>query len=103
MKRYDRYELAPEAVDDIDEVRAYIAADSLDAADAFIDRLRDAMRLLAGQPRIGHPRPDLTRRKLLFWPVGNYLIVYWPARQPLGIVAVLHGARDGAAILKDRL
>jgi plasmid stabilization system protein ParE len=43
----------------------------------------------------------LTERTLKFWSVYSYLIVYEPLSKPLTIVAVLHGARDIAQIVKD--
>jgi plasmid stabilization system protein ParE len=36
-----------------------------------------------------------------FWKVYSYLIVYDPATAPLGIIAVLHGARDVEQLLKN--
>jgi plasmid stabilization system protein ParE len=46
-------------------------------------------------------REDLTDRPLKFWSVYSYLVVYDPADSPLTIIAVLHGARDVAQILKE--
>jgi plasmid stabilization system protein ParE len=50
---------------------------------------------------LAHAREDLTDRPLKFWTVYSYLVVYDPAGDPLTIVAVLHGARDVAQILKE--
>ena len=63
--------------------------------------LEDAFVLLASRPDIGHLREDLTDRPLKFWSVYSYLVVYDPASDPLAIIAVLHGARDVAQILKE--
>jgi hypothetical protein len=38
-----------------------------------------------------------------FFPVYSYLIVYRPATKPLQIASILHGRRDVAGLLKDRL
>jgi plasmid stabilization system protein ParE len=59
---------------------------------------------LAQWPYSGHSRPDLTPKKVLFWPADSYLIVYRAGEMgsPIQIVAVLHGARDVPAILDDR-
>lgn len=97
-----RYELAREALDDIDALWSYIAEDSLNAADRVVSDILDACDLLADQPLIGHTRPDLTDRSLLFWSSGKYLIVYRPAPSPIQIVAVFHSARDVASLLTDR-
>jgi plasmid stabilization system protein ParE len=61
----------------------------------------DAFVLLASQRDLGHGRENLTDRPLKLWSVYSYLVVYDPAGDPLTIVAVLHGARDIAQILKD--
>ena len=50
-------------------------------------------------------RPNLTNAPLRFIVVRDYLIAYAPARQPLWIVAVMHGKRSPrtmAAILRGR-
>lgn len=88
------YVLSPEAVDDLHTFWNFIAADSEQAADRMIDELFDAFTGLARWPHKGHRRPDVTRRDVLFWPEGDFLIVYRPSREPLQIAAILHGARD---------
>lgn len=57
--------------------------------------------MLAQSPGLGHTRDDLTSLPLRFWPVFSYLIVYDPARRPIEIVRVLHGARDLRRILPE--
>jgi antitoxin ParD1/3/4/toxin ParE1/3/4 len=41
-------------------------------------------------------------RPLLFWPVGNYLILYRAAKRPIEIVAIAHGKRDIPAFILRR-
>ena len=93
------FKLSPEATGDIREIWAHIAADSIEAAGRIRLRILEACRRLAQNPGMGHRREDLTNAPVLFWPVGSYLIVYNPARRPLEIVRVLHGARDFASLL----
>jgi hypothetical protein len=50
----------------------------------------------------GHRRPDVTDRKVRFWPVGSYLVVYRADSTPLQIAAILHGARDVPTVLLGR-
>lgn len=95
-----RYVLTPEAQAHVDEIGAYIAQDSVDAALKVYDALEEAFDLLAERPGIGHTREDLTDRPLKFWSV-SYLVVYDPSRIPLTVVAVLHGARDVEQLLKN--
>ena len=94
------YVLTPEAHAHIDEIGAYIAADSVDAALKVYDALEEAFGLLAGRPGFGHSRQDLTDRPLKFWSVLSYLVVYDPESRPLTIIAVLYGARDVEKLLK---
>ena len=95
------YQLTPEARANVDEICAFIAEDSVDAARRVLDALEHAFDQLAGTPGIGHRREDLTARPVKFWSVSSYLVVYDPASAPLSIIAVLHGARDVERLLKN--
>lgn len=97
-----RYVLTPEAQAHVDEIGAYIAQHSVDAALKVYAALEEGFELLAERPGIGHMREDLTDRRLKFWTVCSYLVVYDPDSRPLTIVAVLHGARDVALVLKRK-
>jgi plasmid stabilization system protein ParE len=97
-----KYIVSPKAEGDLTEIWEYIAHDSIDAADRWIRRLREAIEFLARSPGIGHKRPDLTDFAILFWPVGAYLILYRARKKRLGIVAVTHGARDIPSFLRGR-
>jgi toxin ParE1/3/4 len=67
-----RFIVAPEAAQDLDAVWSYIAEDSLDAADRFLEKLYKNIRMLAETPGMGHAREDLVgQRRLLFWPAGD--------------------------------
>lgn len=81
------------------EILDYLADESESAAIRVRDAIYDAVGKLAERPGIGHTREDLTSRPLKFWSVYSYLIVYDPARRPLTIVAVVHGARDVERLL----
>ena len=95
------YRLAKRAEADVEAIADFMAGDSVDAAVKVLLALEDAFVLLASRPGIGHAREDLTDRPLRFWSVYSYLVVYDPVGDPLTIVAVLHGARDVAQILKE--
>jgi|SRR5579863_3056367 plasmid stabilization system protein ParE len=96
------YLLSPESLDDLQIIRDFIASDSTTAAEKVLDELFAAFEQLAEWPGQGHGRSDLTERKVLFWPVGSYLVVYRGDRTPLEIVAILHGARDIPVVLRGR-
>jgi len=87
---------------DLAEILDYIAQTSSPtrAEGVYLDLLQ-AARLLAEQPRMGHPRSDLTPRAVLFWPVHTFLLVYRPDTRPLEIVRVVSGWRDVPRLLRD--
>lgn len=96
------YLLSPEALEDLQSIWDFVAADSTDAADKLPEKLFEAFETLARWPGQGHTRADLTNRDVRFWPVGNYLVVYRGTLEPLQIVAILHGARDVPSVIEDR-
>jgi plasmid stabilization system protein ParE len=95
------FRLTPSAEEHIADIVEFIATNNEDAAVRVRHALYSAFDLLASRPGIGHARDDLTDRPLKFWSVYSYLIAYEPAADPLTIIAVLHGARDVAQILKQ--
>lgn len=87
-----KYIITRQAEQDIDEILVYIAADNLDAALSFNDRLTHLFEMLADNTKAGRERPEL-KEDLRSFPEGNYLIFYrrWAGN---AIVRVIHGARD---------
>jgi plasmid stabilization system protein ParE len=99
------YDFHPQAVNDLDEIWGFIAAENLDAADRVIGEILAGTEALVAFPDRGHKRPDLTSRLLRFGLIGDYLIAYAPEEKPLWILAALHGRRNPrimAAILRSR-
>jgi plasmid stabilization system protein ParE len=73
--------------------------DDGEAARRRIRRILDALDRLAVNPGLGHRRPDLTDRPVLFWSVlGEYAVIYRPS-DPVEIVRVLAWKRDLARLL----
>ena len=97
-----RFELTPDALNDVHDILDFISRDSFDAADRVLENFYRAFDQLADNPGIGHKRDDLTRQDVLFWGVYRYLVIYRRSSRPLLIVAVLHGSRDVKKILKKR-
>jgi plasmid stabilization system protein ParE len=97
------YVLSVDAEFDLDDIWEYIAADSNDAADRWIEKLFDAFESLGQTPGMGHKREDLTPYPVLFWPVGAYLVIYRVQHRPVEIVAVTQGSRDIPAFLSRRI
>jgi plasmid stabilization system protein ParE len=75
-------QLHPEAYDDIDEIRAYIAEDNPDAADRMVNEIFNSIRQLPQFPHQGFRRPNLTSLPLRFVPVREYIIAYAPEKEP---------------------
>ncbi len=96
------FRLTPQAEADINEIIEYLAERSDDAPRTVFHAFIDAFERLGGSPQIGHAREDLTDRPLKFWGVYSYLVVYDHQASPLQIVAVLHGARDVASLMRER-
>ncbi len=95
------YTLSREVERGLEELWEYIAADSMDSADRVLKGLSDAFELLAQSPKIGHTRSDLTSSPILFWPEGDYLIVYRPKKNGIDVVAVVHGSRNVPHLLRN--
>ena len=97
--------LTPQARTDIWGIWSYIAEVNIVAVDRVEQAIFDACEHLAQSPLLGHRRPDLTSRPLLFWTLTrypNYAVVYRPGTQPLQIIAVVHGRRNIAGVLRLR-
>lgn len=98
-----RYVLAPQAARDLVEILRYLTNEGgTDTADRVEAVIRSKFGYLAEFPGGGHRREDLTSQDVRFFSVYSYLIVYRPDMKPLQIVAILHGYRDVAKVLKER-
>ncbi len=94
------YVLAPEALQDLQDIWEFIALDNPEAASALQEDFFAAFEGLAAMPGKGHKREDLTDQAVRFFKVRSYLVVYRLDRTPIQIVAVLHAARDIPAVLR---
>ncbi len=58
----------PEAENDLEEIWWFIAQDSPDSADKFLDRIQDTCLALADFPKMGVSREELkTALRCIFW------------------------------------
>ena len=88
-----RVRLAEEIEADLVEIWVFIAQDSVEAADQFIERIYDTCQTLARSPAMGRDRSDLVRGVRSF-PVGTYLIFNRKARVGVDVAKVLSGFWD---------
>jgi len=85
--------LQPLAKADLAEIWEFIADDSVDQADGFIDLIDQKFQVLAQRTGIGRKRDELVEG-LRSFSVGRYVIFYLAIPGDVQIVRVLHGARD---------
>jgi toxin ParE1/3/4 len=90
----------PLAEADIFEIWDYIADDSMEAADRWVDQLDEKFQLIATQPMMGRAREELVPG-LRSFPFRRYVIFYMPTGAGIDVVRVLHGARDIDAAFGD--
>jgi plasmid stabilization system protein ParE len=99
----NEYKLSPAARFDINEILLYqIRHRGEDAAFELEGDFIEAFERLAENPGLGHSRENLTSNPDLFYLVDPYLIVYDRQSDPLGILRVLHSARDLKKLLKTK-
>jgi len=89
--------LSDQAREDLTEIWLYIANDSVQAADTFVDLLFSKCRLLCAAPEMGRSRENLLPgvRSLAF---RRYLIFYRSLPNALEIVRILSAYRDVDAL-----
>lgn len=99
------YRFTPRALDDLDDIWTYIAADSVDAANRVESKIFEACESVAGHPMLGSKRAEITLLPVRFWVVTrypNFIVIYRPETKPLQIIAVLHGKRDIKRLMEGR-
>ena len=82
-----------EALADLEEIAAYIAADSPSIAATFVERVRDSVRRLAMFPRLGRMVPELQRPHAREVIVGRYRVFYTTTDGKVEIRMIRHGSR----------
>jgi toxin ParE1/3/4 len=80
------------ARDDLQQIWAYVAKDSIAAADRLIDRFEHDLAIVARNPLMGQS-VDFLRAGLRQFTIGNYVVFYEPIEGGIRVVRVLHGAR----------
>jgi plasmid stabilization system protein ParE len=97
------FQFTPRALNDLDEIWEYIAADHVNAANRVESAIWSACNSLAKHPMMGSKRREITLLPVRFWTVArfpNFIVVYRPDTKPLQVVAVLHGNRNLKVLLE---
>jgi plasmid stabilization system protein ParE len=84
---------APQAVEDLDAVCAFIARDSDVYARDFAARVVGAVELLREFPQAGRVVPEFADPSLRELLHGHYRIIYEVTAEAVHVLAVHHGAR----------
>ena len=85
---------APQAIQDVEAIRAHVARDSAHYADLVVERLVAAVERLQDHPRSGRVVPELGDDSIREVIHGNYRIVYRLQHDVVEIATVFHGARS---------
>jgi plasmid stabilization system protein ParE len=83
---------APQAVEDVEAIRAYVARDSAHYADLLVQRIIAAVARLESRPVSGRVVPEVGDESLREVIQGRYRIVYRLNRDGVQVVTVFHGA-----------
>ena len=84
---------APQAIEDVEAIRAYVARDSPHYADLVVERIVAAVARLENYPLSGRVVPEVADQSLREVIHGSYRIVYRLRPDVVEIVTVSHGAR----------
>ena len=91
-----RATLSPAATQDLADIEAHIAANRPSVVNDVLDALEAACRLVAQYPAAGRERDEVDAGVRSF-PVGTYVLFYYPNAQGVGIARILHARRDVTA------
>ena len=84
---------APQAIEDVEAIRAYVARDSARYADLVVERIVAAVTRLESHPLSGRVVPEAGDESLREVIHRNYRIVYRLRSDMAEIVTVFHGAQ----------
>jgi toxin ParE1/3/4 len=84
---------APQAIEDVEAIRTYVARDSAHYADLLVERIVAAAGRLETFPRSGRVVPEIGDEALREVVYESYRIVYRLKSSAVEIITVFHGAR----------
>jgi toxin ParE1/3/4 len=96
----------PRAALDLVECAAFLAEDSIEASERFLDAAERTFQRLSVMPRMGRPWASdaVSLAGVRMWPIPrfrNYLVFYRPLADGIEVLRVLHAARDILVVLND--
>ena len=84
---------APQAIQDVEAIRAYVARDSSRYADLVVESIIAAVGRLENNPRSGRMVPEVGDESVREVIQGNYRIVYRLRNGVVEIATVFYGTR----------
>ena len=84
---------SPQAIEDVEAIRAHVARDSVHYADLLVERIVSAVSRLENHPFSGRVVPEVGDESLREVIHRNYRIVYRVRQDLVEIATVFHGAR----------
>lgn len=84
---------SPRAVEDLEAIVQYIAADSTAYAAAVVETILSTTRKLSPFPFSGRVVPELGDENIREWFAYSYRIIYQIEQETVTIAAVIHGKR----------
>lgn len=88
-----RVEWSPRAIEDLEAIAHYIAADSSAYAAAVVQTILATTRKLSPFPFSGRVVPELGDESIREWFAYSYRIIYRIQNEIVTIAAVIHGKR----------
>jgi toxin ParE1/3/4 len=92
----------PASADDLQAISDYIANDSPHYADLVIEHIIEAVERAAQFPGIGRVVPETDRLEVREVRAYDYRAIYRVESHHIVVLAVVHGARDLLAALRNR-
>lgn len=88
-----KVEWSPRAIEDVESIALYIAADSTAYAAAVVKKILDATRNLSRFPLTGRGVPEFDDENIREKFAYSYRIIYRIQGETITIAAVIHGKR----------
>ena len=93
----------PQAIEDLEAIRDYVARDSEHYAALLAERLFSSVDHLAAFPEAGRIVPEFQRPELRETILGSYRVVYRLRADRVEVLTVFHGARLFPKTFEDAL
>jgi len=84
---------SPRAVEDLEAIAQYIAADSSAYAAAVVKKILHTARSLSQFPHSGRVVPEIADETIREWFAYSYRVIYRIEEESITIAAVVHGRR----------